>query len=712
MSTPRQERSGRRERLREELRYFLEIAALTGFVVAQPVLDVFGRSPETFVFRGADRGDIVLFSAIVVAVPPLVLGAGAALTNIAGPAARRWVQAGLLSALFGLLALQVIKKATRLHDGVLLAVATVAGFAFGAVYVRVSGLRLWVQYASVGPVAFLVLFLVASPAADLVRTGNASAAADVEVDGAPPVVMFLLDELPLASIMRSDGTMDAELFPNFAELGASSTWYRNTTTVALRTFYALPAILTGRYPDGREIPVSGAYPENLFTWLEGGYDIQADETITRLCPLAVCPRGADQSAPTSNLLDDARGVWADVSSPGESTTNPTETLEEPIADQGDTHFRRQARQAARANTPARFEEFLEGIEPGGGPSLDFLHLLLPHGPSRYYPSGVTYDWRGIPGGRGGGNGDTWTTDAALVTTQRQRHLLQLQYADELVGRFIDRLKKQGVWDEAVVVVAADHGIAYTPGQSSRAGDADAIQPSWPELLWVPLFIRAPGLEAGAVSDRNVQTIDLVPTIADLAGVELPWGVDGISAVGTKERPAATKEFLNSWSDSGVEEPGTRRPVDAAAGNADLAEHAIDRFLPPGGDPKWAVYRAGPRPELVGTNVADQGVSSAPAGSVDLGKTGRFANASPSDGKVPGAVWGTVDGVAPAAGDLLAVAVNGTIGATTRVLRETPGVGFSVITPDFLWRDGANDVEVFLVVDRSDGSIELRPLAPA
>jgi hypothetical protein len=710
MTAPGQATAAPPNRLREELRYFLEIAALTGFVVAQPVLDVFGRSPETFVFRGANRFDIILFATIIVAVPPLVLGIGAALTNVAGPVVRHWAQAVLLSALFGVLALQVVKKTTRLHDGPLLVVAVVAGIAFGSVYLRVTPIRLWVRYASVGPTLFLVLFLVASPAADLVRTGSASAVANVEqIDDPAPVVMFVLDELPLASIIRSDGTIDGELFPNFAELAGASTWYRNSTTVALRTFYAMPAMLTGRYPDGREIPVSGSYPENLFTWLDSGYDIDADETITRLCPPAVCPRGADESAPTSHLLDDARDVWADVSSPGESVTNPTETLEEPIADEGDRHFRRRARRAGRANTPERFQEFLDRIEPGDEPSLDFLHLLLPHGPSRYYPSGVTYDWHGIPGGRRGANGDTWTTESALVTTQRQRHLLQLQYADSLVGRLIDRLQEQDMWDEAVVVVTADHGIAFTPGQSSRAGDADAIQPSWPQLLWVPLFVRAPRLDADVVSDRNVQTIDIVPTIADLAGVEVPWDVDGISAAGAKARPPDTKEFLNSWSDRGVEEPGTRRPVDAGAGNAALREHAIDRFLPEGGDPEWTIYRAGPHPELVGTGVTAHVVSPQPAGTVDLDKPGRLEKAAPSDAKVPGAIWGDVAGIDPASGDVLAVAVNGTIAATTRVLRETPGTSFSVIPPDFLWRDGANDVAVFLVVDRPDGSVELRPL---
>ena len=46
-----------------DLRALLELFALNGFVVVQPVLDVMGRSPDFFLFRRADRSDIVLMTA-------------------------------------------------------------------------------------------------------------------------------------------------------------------------------------------------------------------------------------------------------------------------------------------------------------------------------------------------------------------------------------------------------------------------------------------------------------------------------------------------------------------------------------------------------------------------------------------------------------------------------------------------------------------------
>ena len=54
----------------------------------------------------------------------------------------------------------------------------------------------------------------------------------------------------------------------------------------------------------------------------------------------------------------------------------------------------------------------------------------------------------------------------------------------------------------------------------------------PDMLPVPLFIKAPGQRQGrTVADAHLQTIDILPTIADLLGVEIPWRVDGHSGLG-------------------------------------------------------------------------------------------------------------------------------------------------------------------------------------
>ena len=56
----------------------------------------------------------------------------------------------------------------------------------------------------------------------------------------PPVVLLVFDELPTPSLMKPDHHVDAERYPNFAELESTSTFYRDATTVADATFAAVP----------------------------------------------------------------------------------------------------------------------------------------------------------------------------------------------------------------------------------------------------------------------------------------------------------------------------------------------------------------------------------------------------------------------------------------------------------------------------------------
>ena len=66
--------------------------------------------------------------------------------------------------------------------------------------------------------------------------------------GRPPVVVVVFDEFPADDLLGPDGKIDAERFPNFAELASMSTWFPNGHTVYDSTFKAVPSILDGRLP--------------------------------------------------------------------------------------------------------------------------------------------------------------------------------------------------------------------------------------------------------------------------------------------------------------------------------------------------------------------------------------------------------------------------------------------------------------------------------
>ena len=120
--------------------------------------------------------------------------------------------------------------------------------------------------------------------------------------------MLVLDELPLASLVDEDGSIDASLYPNFAELAAASSWFRNATAVSPSTWHAVPSIATGMYPT-EGAPVARDHPDSIFTMLGGSYEMDVTESITRLCPTSICEAAdIDRTQSLRRLGGDVRRV--------------------------------------------------------------------------------------------------------------------------------------------------------------------------------------------------------------------------------------------------------------------------------------------------------------------------------------------------------------------------------------------------------------------
>ena len=110
-----------------------ELFALTGLVIAQPVLEVVGRSPDMFLFRRADRLDIVALAAAVTVLPALTIWAVEELAGLVSATVRRHLHLVAITGLFVLLAFEVIKATTGLRGPRLAAVAAAGGLFGGAV---------------------------------------------------------------------------------------------------------------------------------------------------------------------------------------------------------------------------------------------------------------------------------------------------------------------------------------------------------------------------------------------------------------------------------------------------------------------------------------------------------------------------------------------------------------------------------------------------
>ncbi|MEV0325727.1 sulfatase-like hydrolase/transferase [Micromonospora echinospora] len=649
----------------------LEVVALVGLAVTQPLLDVLGRSPDFFLFHRATPGQVVALLALVAVVPTAVLAGLGALTRLAGGRVRLLAHRVLVALLLAVLAVQVGREATGLRGVPLLLAAGAAGVAGAAAHRRWRVPGRVLRAAAVGPPVFVALFVLVSPASAVVlpRADGTGAGVATGPGGHPPVVLLVLDELPLHSLLGPDGRIDATRFPHFAELAAGSTWYRNATGVSGWTPYALPAMLTGRYPARPDAPHYSRYPENLFTALGGLYDIRAQESITRLCPPSRCDQPVGPEQGLGVLVRSSADLLRQLVAPAESRVDPEAGYREPTAAEAgldaaeppptDPKFRWDN---LDDHQPARFTRFLADLRPAARPTLHFLHLLMPHPPWTYLPSGARYE----------APDDLPDDGAGWADLGRQRHLAQLGYTDRLIGETLRTLRATGLYDRALLVVTADHGVSFTTGSQGRGMDAIRAAPD--EVAWVPTFVKEPGQRAGRVDDRNWEHVDLLPTVADLARVRVPWQVDGRSAR-QEARGRADKRFYDR--------PG--QPLTL-----------------PGGVPAPPVPPA-PHP-LVGTTVGDPPTG----GTVQVANLDAFRAVDPAAGRLPALVWGTVPDRVPD-GTLLAVSVNGRVGAVVPVVPPDPGGRrfAALLTDDALFRAGPNRLDVHQVA--ADGT--LRRLTP-
>jgi hypothetical protein len=552
----------------------LHLLVLWAFAVAQPLFDLLGKNGEFFAARGSTRWDVVLFAFVLLFVPPAIL---TGLEALIPQPARMTVHGAFVGALFGLFVLQALRS-----DGgagwLLVAVAAAIGLGAALAYLRWPGARLILTVLAPAPFLFLGLFLLHSDASRLSFSGADTALAAGKQAKAP-VILVAFDELPINSLRDSHGRIDRVRFPNFAALAAGSTWFANTSTVAEGTTHAVPAILTGRFPRAGEFPVYTDHRQNLFTLL-GAADLHVLDQETHLCPPKLCPGlEGSFSGRMRGLAQDTGIVYLHQLLPYSLTGGIPS-----IANGWDNFLQDASKHGDPGAVPP---EFLRSLRAGPRPALWYVHFMLPHSPWRFLPSGRRYAIRQAPGW---GGDEVWTPNQAAVDQYWQRHLLQLGYADRVLGRLIAHLRKAGLYDRALLVVTADHGISFRAGEKRRPLSEANLQ----DIAYVPLFVKLPHQQRGHVDRAAARTLDIVPTIAAAAGVRIPWRVDGRSLLGkrTPERDVVL-----------VKDAGKRFVVPATELEA-RRERALQRQLKLFGsaEPLSSLYAVGPGRESLNHSI--------------------------------------------------------------------------------------------------------------
>jgi arylsulfatase A-like enzyme len=311
--------------------------------------------------------------------------------------------------------------------------------------------------------------------------------------------------------------------PNLDKLAARSVLFEQAITGGSWTQAAFPVMLTSSHASmygGCLGPLSPARPSPIETLAENGY-----ETV-----------GFSSSPLLSKNYEYHRGFkkFNDII-PGETDPSLRHLKGgERLLRLSFVHHL--ARLIGKRTRPARLyvsaEEMTHQactwLEDGKKPFFAWLHYMDVHWPYHreeklVTPSQIAQAWNDIAHLYR----VNWKNDS--ITAEQKAHYLSLyeqaiEYTDAQVGRLLNRLEESGLAQNTIIIVVADHGEEFL--ERGQWGHFEVNLHD--EILKVPLIIHLPNSSKGQTIQRQVRTLDIMPTVLDLCGVQTPPGVEGVS----------------------------------------------------------------------------------------------------------------------------------------------------------------------------------------
>ncbi len=371
----------------------------------------------------------------------------------------------------------------------------------------IIGLAIWLFrglawfFVYMSPVAIVMTVILpfqVSTGESLSETFSREVVTATQGESQPAVFILVFDELGYDVLLEEGGELDAESFPNFAALAEDGVWFTNATTTDQLSLDVLPTIID---------PIKSLnerFDIRLYTQyrrLEQRYINDCGEVMT--CHGVEYLTENDQLRVAGNLalrsFYQATPEWVET-----AISRPMSWLMDRMGWAHPSVDRR----GGHLFTKRLFSVFLDDIESETALGrIQLVHLLLPHGPFAFDEDGK-------------------------ALSSRSSHQQQTMFVDVLVGKFVSKLKREGLYDEAVIVVTGDHGL--------RIIWPSAETPPPTSIPHVPLVIRAPGLSSD-VSNVEYQHGDFGPTLMDILGLPPINDAEGISAF-SEERPQRDKVF--------------------------------------------------------------------------------------------------------------------------------------------------------------------------
>ena len=161
---------------------------------------------------------------------------------------------------------------------------------------------------------------------------------------------------------------------------------------------------------------------------------------------------------------------------------------------------------------------------------------LPLAPNPFVPKGsplmasnINRELRGYVDFTKAPRPDQGPVSEAEARLLRHGYFASVSYVDAQIGRLLGGLERLGLARNTIVVVWGDHG--WKLGEHAGWGKMTNYEID----TRIPLIVRAPGLKPG-VAAGLVESIDLYPTLCELAGLAKPAGLEGVSLKPLLEKP--------------------------------------------------------------------------------------------------------------------------------------------------------------------------------
>lgn|GEM_PF-3244607 len=356
-----------------------------------------------------------------------------------------------------------------------------------------------------------------------------------------PVFVLLFDELSAFVLRDDENSFDRTLFPHIGKLIDDGTWYVNATTGDSCTAITVRSMLSGldlfaEY-DSTNCP---ADVPNVFDYLSGYRHCRVFETM-RLAGTQPWLRTTSLSATARlwNYIKVIATVYAssafhsrwvtlpDIDMLFTAFEHPTPATSVNIAKAWDGFFQNFVSEiSSRKDQMLFFYSVYPHAAYARGPAGDVISFRpkgspkdngqrVPESSTRRYHAG------GAPGG-----GET-------IPNTTRSYINQVRFVDRLVGRIVARIKEQGLYDEALIILCSDHGVGFTDraqGRDNLASRPDDAQMDNNMMNASNLFVvKYPNQKKGGRIDRrNARPYDITPTILNVLGFSEPYEMEGQS----------------------------------------------------------------------------------------------------------------------------------------------------------------------------------------